>query len=64
MPQNPNCEDCPLAGDCRAFAESNLVSKGKPVVYDIEDSDGNLPRMLTFALTLRDLQFMSFIRDY
>lgn len=39
-PQNPNCEECPMSGDCRAFAESNLVSRGKPVLYDIEDSDG------------------------
>ena len=41
-PQNPNCDECPLAGECRAFAEAKLVNKGKPVQYDIEDSDGVL----------------------
>jgi adenine-specific DNA glycosylase len=61
-PQNPNCEECPLAGDCRAFAESKLVNKGKPVEYDIEDSDGIL---LSGALThFRNLRFMFLIRDH
>jgi adenine-specific DNA glycosylase len=41
-PQNPNCEACPLASDCLALAEAKLVSRGKPVDYDIEDSDGDL----------------------
>ena len=39
-PQNPSCDDCPLAGECRALAEAKLVHKGKPVQYDMEDSDG------------------------
>jgi hypothetical protein len=29
-----------VSGDCLAFAEAKLVSQGKPLEYDIEDSDG------------------------
>jgi adenine-specific DNA glycosylase len=39
-PQNPNCESCPVSGDCLAYAELKLVSAGKALEYDIEDSDG------------------------
>ena len=39
-PQNPNCESCPLAGECAAFAEGKIIESGKPLHYDIEDSNG------------------------
>ena len=39
-PQTPNCEECPVSADCAAYAEAQLVTKGRPVLYDIEDSDG------------------------
>ena len=39
-PLNPDCEKCPLAGDCLAYAEATLVSEGKPVEYDMEDLGG------------------------
>ena len=54
-PQNPNCEECPMSGDCRAFAEAKLISRGKPVQYDIEDSDGRHSCVLTNGRDLRSL---------
>ena len=58
-PLNPDCERCPLAGDCLAYAEGKLVHDGKPVQYDIEDSDGPTPSIsmlvMNFLLINRDL---------
>jgi len=45
-----------LSGDCQAFAEGELVSRGTYVEYDIEDLDGELLRF-TF-LTSRNLRTM------
>ena len=54
-PQNPNCEECPMSGDCRAFAEAKLVSRGKPVLYDIEDSDGRHSYIVAKGRALRSV---------
>lgn len=54
-PQSPNCEECPMSSECRAFAESKLVSRGKSVLYDIEDSDGCHQYVLANGRDLRSL---------
>ena len=50
-PLNPDCENCPLAGDCLAYAEATLVSEGKPVEYDMEDLGGCSPVLSYGTLT-------------
>ena len=60
-PQNPNCESCPLSEDCLAYAEAKLVNQGKPLAYDIEDSDGF---HIFYPSNRRDLRPLSAIRSH
>jgi len=45
-----------MSGDCRALTEAKLVSQGKAVHYDIEDSDGCHHWIYTY---IRDLRAVS-----